>query len=238
MVALVAQKTVTCQDAGLYTDVLDNPVTLTAGTTFAVTYEYNTADDVLLMVSLSYDTMYGTTQELAVNYIEPGQSFLLDDGNVWNDMYDYGEGVRSNYRLHAYTALIDDGDTSEPVSEPTSEPVSETSETPSDPSDPWIVSEDDEFSQPSDPESTDVPSEVPSDPTSEPVSDRPEVPGDADGDGEVTMKDVLLARKLIAGMDAQADRDALDVDGDGQLTMKDVLLLRKFIAGMITSFER
>ncbi len=57
--------------------------------------------------------------------------------------------------------------------------------------------------------------------------------GDTDGDGAVTMKDVLYLRKVLAGA-AAAEPDAesrLDVDGDGNVTMKDVLLLRKILAG-------
>ena len=60
-------------------------------------------------------------------------------------------------------------------------------------------------------------------------------PGDADGDGHVTMKDVLVIRKHIAGMTVDIDLDAADADGDGGVTMKDVLLVRKFIAGLILS---
>ena len=62
---------------------------------------------------------------------------------------------------------------------------------------------------------------------------KPVVQGDVDGDGVVTMKDVLLLRKLLAGAaTAEEGSEALaDVDGDGVVTMKDVLLLRKILAG-------
>ena len=66
-----------------------------------------------------------------------------------------------------------------------------------------------------------------------------EIIGDPDGDGEVTMKDVLLIREAIAGMlpeGTEINEAMLDVDGDGQVTMKDVLLARKYIAGLITEF--
>ena len=65
------------------------------------------------------------------------------------------------------------------------------------------------------------------------------VVGDPDGDGEVTMKDVLLIREAIAGMlpeGVEIDESMLDLDGDGQVTMKDVLLARKYIAHMIDEF--
>ena len=60
--------------------------------------------------------------------------------------------------------------------------------------------------------------------------------GDADGDGFVTMKDVLLSRKYIAGLVGDADLNlaAADADGDGFVTMKDVLLMRKAVAGLVT----
>ena len=69
------------------------------------------------------------------------------------------------------------------------------------------------------------------------VEDKPAaVIGDADGDGEVTMKDVLLARKFIAKLIGEADLDtaAADADGDGFVTMKDVLLMRKAVAKLVT----
>ena len=61
--------------------------------------------------------------------------------------------------------------------------------------------------------------------------------GDANGDGDLDMKDVLLIRKVIAGMGGVLQVDAADVDRDGAVTMKDVLLIRKFIAGLIRSFD-
>ena len=61
--------------------------------------------------------------------------------------------------------------------------------------------------------------------------------GDVDGDGNVTMKDVLLIRKIIAGaLIEQPDAETIaraDVDGDGKLTMKDILMLRKIVAGAV-----
>ena len=59
------------------------------------------------------------------------------------------------------------------------------------------------------------------------------VPGDVDGNGEVNMKDVLLLRKLIAGVEAYSTKYSkrADVNGDGDVNMKDVLQLRKILAG-------
>ena len=56
--------------------------------------------------------------------------------------------------------------------------------------------------------------------------------GDADGDGEVTLQDVVnLTRYLAGGWDADVDVSNADVDGDGMLTLRDVILLRRYIAG-------
>lgn len=58
---------------------------------------------------------------------------------------------------------------------------------------------------------------------------------DADGDGEVTMKDVLLMRKFIAGIISEDGivMGGADYNGDGDVTMADVLVIRKIIAGII-----
>ena len=55
-----------------------------------------------------------------------------------------------------------------------------------------------------------------------------------DDDGEVTMKDVLVMRRYIAGLDELGDDAILigDIDGDGDITMKDVLKARRIIAGL------
>lgn len=57
--------------------------------------------------------------------------------------------------------------------------------------------------------------------------------GDVDGDGDVSMKDVLQVRKYIAGMEAELDLAAADVNGDKSVDMKDVLMMRKYIAKLI-----
>ncbi len=57
--------------------------------------------------------------------------------------------------------------------------------------------------------------------------------GDANNDDSVDMKDVLLVRKNIAGMDATIDVLRADANRDEAIDMKDVLLIRKGIAQMV-----
>ena len=61
------------------------------------------------------------------------------------------------------------------------------------------------------------------------------IPGDADGDGDVTMKDVLQMRRYVAGLDVGENFifRLADADGDGTLSAKDILYTRKVIAGLI-----
>ena len=58
--------------------------------------------------------------------------------------------------------------------------------------------------------------------------------GDANGDGVVNMKDVLVLRKFIAGMDEPADYDAADANRDADINMKDVLAVRLYVANLQT----
>ena len=81
----------------------------------------------------------------------------------------------------------------------------------------------------------------PTEPTEESTESQPTatnptavVYGDANGDNAVNMKDVLLVRKYIAGIEVKLDMTASDVNLDGAVNMKDVLQLRKFLAGLIT----
>ncbi len=60
--------------------------------------------------------------------------------------------------------------------------------------------------------------------------------GDADGNGRITISDVLLIRKYLAGIDTAIDEAAADVDGNGRTTIADVLLVRKYLAGVISAF--
>ncbi len=60
------------------------------------------------------------------------------------------------------------------------------------------------------------------------------LPGDANDDGDVSMKDVLVTRRYIAGL--EGDRSiffaAADVVADDDVNAKDVLKMRRFIAGL------
>ncbi len=54
--------------------------------------------------------------------------------------------------------------------------------------------------------------------------------GDANGDGLVSLSDVTLMLKKIAGHDVTIDGDRADVNRDGKLTLSDVTLMLKYIA--------
>ena len=57
--------------------------------------------------------------------------------------------------------------------------------------------------------------------------------GDANEDGNVNMKDVLLLRKYLVGMQVSFNAVNSDVTFDGNVNMKDVLLLRKYLVGLV-----
>ena len=59
----------------------------------------------------------------------------------------------------------------------------------------------------------------------------PVVAGDASGNGELDMKDVLLARQFIAGWAVGIYEESADMNSDQSVDMKDVLLMRRSIAG-------
>jgi|GEM_PF-5220704 hypothetical protein len=67
-------------------------------------------------------------------------------------------------------------------------------------------------------------------------AEEPFMLGDVNGDGDVTMKDVLKIRRYIAGLDdlTPEEFERADVNGDGDVTMKDVLKIRRYIAGIDT----
>ena len=60
--------------------------------------------------------------------------------------------------------------------------------------------------------------------------------GDANGDGEITTKDVTLIRRYLANYDDETGLSSVeiapvaDVNGDGEITTKDVVLLRRYLA--------
>ena len=117
----------------------------------------------------------------------------------------------------AATATDAEPEETEPQTDKTEPESTETEPAVTDPTDPVVT----------DPVVTDP---VVTDPVAEVVY------GDANGDGEINLKDVLAARKYVAGMEADIDLVASDVNKDGAVNMKDILLIRKFIAGIITEF--
>ena len=66
----------------------------------------------------------------------------------------------------------------------------------------------------------------------------PGVFGDPNGDGKVTMEDVVLLQKYIAKL-VEFTPEQLklaDVDHSGEITMLDVTTMQKFIAKLIDKF--
>ena len=61
------------------------------------------------------------------------------------------------------------------------------------------------------------------------------IQGDTNGDGVVTLKDVLISRKYVAGVSALTEEELSrgDLNGDGVVTLKDVLIMRKMVAGVL-----
>ncbi|MBE6563490.1 MAG: hypothetical protein E7660_07115 [Ruminococcaceae bacterium] len=58
--------------------------------------------------------------------------------------------------------------------------------------------------------------------------------GDANGDGEVTAKDVIVLKKYLGCIDVDINLDAADVNGDGILSVKDSLMLKKVLKGIVS----
>ncbi|MDE5754292.1 MAG: dockerin type I repeat-containing protein [Oscillospiraceae bacterium] len=83
---------------------------------------------------------------------------------------------------------------------------------------PWIETED----------TTDAPAEVN---TVEDVTK-----GDPDGDSEVSILDVVLMNRVVAGVEQvdEIQRKAADVDGDGKITLSDSMKVLQYIVGLIT----
>jgi len=55
--------------------------------------------------------------------------------------------------------------------------------------------------------------------------------GDANGDGDVTVRDVALLQQYLAGWDTTLNETAADANGDGDITVRDVALLQQYLAG-------
>lgn len=62
------------------------------------------------------------------------------------------------------------------------------------------------------------------------------MPGDVDRSGTVTVADVLIIKRAIAGLLelTPEQRAAADVNGDGRVNAGDILLIKRHIAGLIT----
>ena len=55
--------------------------------------------------------------------------------------------------------------------------------------------------------------------------------GDADGDGKMTLRDVAVMRRYLAGWEGYTINTLnADVNGDGVVTLKDVVLIERFLA--------
>lgn len=69
-------------------------------------------------------------------------------------------------------------------------------------------------------------------PITEASLDHPPVPGDVSGDGYVNVKDVVLLKKLIAGLagDGSANAAGADVNGDGVVNFLDLAAIKRMMA--------
>lgn len=58
--------------------------------------------------------------------------------------------------------------------------------------------------------------------------------GDLDGDESVTVEDLIIMRKYVAGIigDSDFNYEAADMDGDKTVDTNDLILLRRKIAGL------
>lgn len=57
--------------------------------------------------------------------------------------------------------------------------------------------------------------------------------GDADGDYEVTIRDVTTIQKICAGVQMTYDTDAVDATGEGSISLLDAVAVRKYLAGTL-----
>ncbi|HEY3284688.1 MAG TPA: dockerin type I repeat-containing protein, partial [Armatimonadota bacterium] len=62
--------------------------------------------------------------------------------------------------------------------------------------------------------------------------------GDLNGDGKVSITDVVTALRGVAGLVTLTDAQKLaaDVNGDGKFNISDVVMMLRFVAGLITKF--
>ncbi len=57
------------------------------------------------------------------------------------------------------------------------------------------------------------------------------IAGDANGDGTVSLLDVITAMKYLSGDTSSSLRDSIDINSDGSVTLTDAMLLLKHIVG-------
>lgn len=61
--------------------------------------------------------------------------------------------------------------------------------------------------------------------------------GDVNGDGKLSIVDVTLIQRIIAGLtECPVDRSIADIDGDGAITIDDATLIQRKLAGYITPY--
>lgn len=61
------------------------------------------------------------------------------------------------------------------------------------------------------------------------------IAGDANGDESTDVKDILILRRVLAGLNDSDNINLVnsDIDGDEDITAKDILVIRKIVAGLI-----
>ena len=100
--AATVKGTTTC--AGVYTIPLESAVRLTKGTKFSVVVELG-QKNVGVDIECSYTDIYGAYQATA--YIEPGQSYAVDNGS-WKDMQEMSASDHTgNFCIKAYTSKLE-----------------------------------------------------------------------------------------------------------------------------------
>ena len=67
---------------------------------------------------------------------------------------------------------------------------------------------------------------------------RAHLKGDVNGDGSITLADVVLTKRIIVqdGTFTGFQTDAADIDGIDGVTTTDLVLIKKYILGIITEF--
>ena len=87
---------------------------------------------------------------------------------------------------------------------------------------------------PSEKSTPDEPTQVPTELPSEPTDDTPKVlSGDVDGDGEVSVLDSTIIRRVLASLIVERFNDkAADADGDDEISILDATAIQRYLAGL------